>query len=515
LAWGSAKVRGRGTGSFVRQFSEPDLENAPDILPLSFAAAKELGVDAGVMAPSPTAVRWINFAGPPGVWKSWLFAQALTTATSGLRDKVVFVGALPERGFLDMDQYATPYVHGGRRDVRGQASLTPGVEFHATMLANLLDKAWLRRASSTNQAVAVVLIGLLLTPGVLLLNPWRSAGFCLAIAGGITMSSFLLPWRCFIWWSWLVPVAVQIPAGYIWGVGYRYFVLEATRRRMKRAFSAYLSPVMAEQISIRDDLLELGGQEVDATVMFTDLENFTNMSEGLPPSEVSRILITYFNRTTRAILEEDGTIIKYIGDAVMAVWGAPLPDSRMADRAVRAAWGMIVAGRQEIEGRQLRTRIGVHTGMVLAGNLGSDFRFDYTLIGDTTNLASRLEGLNKHLGTQLLISDATFKRLTIPMVSRPLGRFRVVGRKDPVILHEILGLGIAEPITALLLKQYAAALALFDAARFVEARTAFAKAAQMRAGSDGPSNFFLAEVERRLREETTSDTDTVVAILSK
>src|SRR5262249_18520246 len=151
--------------------------------------------------------------------------------------------------------------------------------------------------------------------------------------------------------------------------------------------------------------LSLGGKEVEATVMFTDLEGFTKMSESLPPKEVSRVLTSYFNLTTRAILEQDGTIIKYIGDAVMAVWGAPLTDPKHAQRAVLAAWGMHQAGLQEIEGRRLRTRIGINTGLVLAGNLGSTFRFDYTLIGDTTNFASRLEGLNKYLGTDILISE--------------------------------------------------------------------------------------------------------------
>src|SRR5262249_47460894 len=153
---------------------------------------------------------------------------------------------------------------------------------------------------------------------------------------------------------------------------------ESFRRwRLRRAFAAYLSPHMADRIAESGFDLSPGGKEIDATILFTDLEGFTRMSETMPPAEGSRVLISYFNETTRAILDRNGTIIKYMGDAVMAAWGAPLADARPAQNAVLAALGMRQAGSKDITGRRLRTRFGINSGLVLAGNLGSEFRFDY------------------------------------------------------------------------------------------------------------------------------------------
>src|SRR5262249_10207806 len=135
----------------------------------------------------------------------------------------------------------------------------------------------------------------------------------------------------------------------------------------------------------------------------------------------------------------EGTIIKYMGDAVMAVWGAPLEDPGHGRRAVLAACGIIEAARQKFAGRELRTRIGINTGKVLVGNLGSVFRFDYTAIGAATNLASRLEGLNKHLGTTILISESTAQQLADQFQLRYLGRFLASGTTQPVKVYEVLG----------------------------------------------------------------------------
>ena len=145
---------------------------------------------------------------------------------------------------------------------------------------------------------------------------------------------------------------------------------------------------------------------VDATIIFTDLENFTTISENLDPAEVSEILTSYFGQTTKCILENKGTIIKYIGDAVFAAWGAPIDDPHHAIRAAETACDLRCLSELVVRGKTLRTRVGIHSGKVLAGNLGSTYRFDYTMIGDAVNFASRLESLNKYLRTQVLISDA-------------------------------------------------------------------------------------------------------------
>jgi adenylate cyclase len=251
---------------------------------------------------------------------------------------------------------------------------------------------------------------------------------------------------------------------------------------------------MADRIANSEFSLALGGKEVEVTVLFTDLESFTKMSESLPPSEVSQILTTYFNQTTRAILEQDGTIIKYIGDAVMAVWGAPLEEPRHAQRAVLAAWGMSQAGKREVAGRKLRTRIGVNSGLVLAGNLGSDFRFDYTLIGDTVNFASRLEGLNKYLGTDVLISEFTARQLDERIKLRSLGRFIVVGKKNPVGIFEVLGPATDFPQDPPWLETFNRAMKHFFKRELDAAEKGMREVIELRAGKDGPAEFYLHEI---------------------
>src|SRR5262249_5673322 len=161
------------------------------------------------------------------------------------------------------------------------------------------------------------------------------------------------------------------------------------RKELRKAFGFYLSPQMADKIADSDFDLRPGGKVVEVTVIFTDLENFTSISENLDPAKVSEILTTYFGKTTKCILENKGTIIKYIGDAVFAAWGAPVEDPDHALRAAEAACDLRGLSELVVEGNNLRTRVGIHSGKVLAGNLGSTYRFDYTMIGDPVNFASR------------------------------------------------------------------------------------------------------------------------------
>src|SRR5205085_226889 len=154
--------------------------------------------------------------------------------------------------------------------------------------------------------------------------------------------------------------------------------------------------------------------------------------------EVSEILTSYFGQTTECILANKGTIIKYIGDAVFAAWGAPIDEPNHALRAAEAACDLRSLSEMVVQGKTLRTRVGIHSGKVLAGNLGSIYRFDYTMIGDAVNFASRLESLNKYLSTQVLISDAVRKQLSDKFVTHLLGEFRVAGKSQSVVIHELL-----------------------------------------------------------------------------
>jgi adenylate cyclase len=287
---------------------------------------------------------------------------------------------------------------------------------------------------------------------------------------------------------------VQAPVALVWSIAFQYAVEGRRRRQIQKAFSVYLPRHQAERVAESDIDLALGGTEVEATVLFTDLEGFTAMADKLKPEEVSRLLTTYFNRTTRHIQEQDGAIIKYIGDAVLAVWGAPLPVSNPAERAALAACGMIDEGRNEVLGRRLRTRIGIHSGRVLAGNFGSDFRFDYTVIGATTNLASRLEGMNQALGTNILTSETTRSQLSDRLRTRNLGRFRVRGFSEPVQIHEVLGTSAALPIMPEWASLFEEALTRLEHREWSRSETVFRQVLSLRQGVDGPTEFFLRRI---------------------
>jgi adenylate cyclase len=210
-----------------------------------------------------------------------------------------------------------------------------------------------------------------------------------------------------------------------------------------------MSDEQARQIDEEDVSLELGGKEVNATILFSDLAGFTSMSEGLPPQAVSKALISYFERATEGILDNDGTIIKYVGDSVMATWGAPLKVDREADRAIDAAIQMQLASAMPISletssgiiEQVLETRVGINSGPGLAGNLGSSRRFDYSVIGDTTNTAARLEGLNKMLGTSILVAESVLEKCVDPerFLKRRMGSYVLKGRRNAIRVYEILG----------------------------------------------------------------------------
>jgi adenylate cyclase len=253
--------------------------------------------------------------------------------------------------------------------------------------------------------------------------------------------------------------------------------------------------------------------------VFTDIKGFTSIAEGMSAPETAAMLNAYFSDATKHVFESGGTLIKYIGDAVFAIWGAPIRRDDHATQACTAA--LALARAQEAQGpdagpvARLVTRIGVHTGPMLVGNLGSAQRFDYTAIGDAVNLASRIEGLNKPFGTLALASGEAIAATDGRFVTRPLGRARVVGRQEPVELHELIATRDENGRSdSALLQAFAAARGDFEAGRFDQAATGFRAALEITGGKDGPSAFFLKQAERMAQAPPRS-WDGVVVFESK
>jgi adenylate cyclase len=457
----------------------------------TWRAAEVLGATVTRQSRDAIGPLWINYYGPRDSFSSVNIAQALDPGgipPGYFKDRIVMVGPRSAVGYLGLgkDEFATPYS-------RWNHQFSPGLEVHATILLNLLRNEWLTRMAPNQEAALIVFIGVV-AGSLAFLRPLTAALLAAIISVGIACGACWLVWSQRTWFAWLIPAAVQMPLGLAWAVGSQYLLESRRRKELRKAFGFYLSPQMADKIADSDFDLRPGGRIVDATVIFTDLENFTTLSEGLDPTEVSAILIAYFEQTTRCILEKGGTIIKYIGDAVMAAWGAPIIQPAHAASAVEAACDLRALTQIEVRGRKLRTRIGINSGKVLAGNLGSSFRFDYTMIGDTTNFASRLESLNKYLGTQILISEAVREQLDGKFSTRRLGEFRVAGKVHSVMIHELLGRGEAHSADQAWIEAFEGGLDLFRAGRLSDAADLMNRACQLRGGSDGPAEFYLRKI---------------------
>ena len=268
-------------------------------------------------------------------------------------------------------------------------------------------------------------------------------GLCLLCGILFSATVYLFLHHCL----WFPPVLLA--SGFILiygGNSFCHYVLAARDKHwLRQAFSRYVSSSLVESMTSHPEQLRLGGEEVEATILFSDLVGFTSISEDLTPENLIHLLNEYFSTMTEIILNCKGTVDKYIGDAIMAFWGAPLPIIDHAEKACLAALAMkkAIAPLQETWQERglppLGARLGLHTGQAIVGNVGSRDRFNYTVMGDTVNLASRLEGVNKIYGTSIIVSESTYQKAGTDFLFRELDLVQVKGRLQPVTIYELLG----------------------------------------------------------------------------
>jgi adenylate cyclase len=290
---------------------------------------------------------------------------------------------------------------------------------------------------------------------------------------------------------------------YLFASLFIYFIKERKSRRLKMAFGSYVSREVVEQIAKENKDLKLGGEKKELTVLFSDIRSFTSISEKLKPEEIVQLLNEYLSSMTECIFLEKGTIDKYIGDAIMAIFGAPIQQDDHAERACRVALAMtenlekLNAQRLARGEDRIEIGIGVNTGEMTVGNIGSKRRFDYTVIGDEVNLASRLEGLTKVFGASILISDSTFMKIDPKAFTlRYLGKVIVKGRSLPTGLYEILP-GDFDPK---LLDSWNHAMVEFESANFEEAMKLFKSYEQSIGRPDRSSDLFIGRCSEALKD---------------
>ncbi len=435
----------------------------------------------------------VNFPGPGGSFAHYPVIDILrnNVRAGAFRGKVVLVGPT-ELGIEDIR--ATPY-----------SPVVPGVEVQAAAVETLLHGPFIHRSNVTTivdiLAVLVMGLGLGAILGRLPRAVHRFEGMVLAalilVYGSLQAFS-----RLGVQMNMLYP-GVCLGLTYLGVALYEAFGVERQGREIRKLFETYVSPSVVETMVREPERILLGGERRDITILFSDIEGFTTLSERLPPEEVVALLNAYLTPMTDIVFRHKGTLDKYIGDAVMALYGAPLDLPDHADRACRAALDMMSAlGKLKDDAwfargwPDLRIRIGVNSGIMAIGNMGSNIHKDYTAIGDGVNLASRLEGQNKSYGTRILISEFTKERLAAPFVLREIDVVRVRGKQEPVRVYELRGEGTPVPEEASLIRLFEEGLACLRSARREDARERF-QGCLVLAPDDVPARIMLARCDEQ------------------
>jgi len=389
----------------------------------------------------------------------------------------------------------------------------PGTELHATVLDNLLNSGFIRPMPGAVAAAVAILLAVV-SGGATACS--RKARHSLLALGILLAAPIVMAFAAYRqgWWWPLTVMEAAVGLALVGGLVLNYATEGRQKAFLKRAFKHYLGAEVIEQIIADPGRLKLGGEKRELTIFFSDIEKFSSFSERLDPATLTLLLNDYLSDMTDIILEEGGYLDKYIGDAIVAFWNAP---ASQPDHAARAARAVVRCQRRLAERREhyqrtagvlLKARIGLHTGEVTVGNMGSRDRFNYTILGDAANLASRLEGANKVFGSYNLISEATWSRIAGQFVGRELGRLRVVGREQPVTVYELLGVG-GESVPARV-TDFSEGLGLCRANRWAEALRVFE-----RHPDDPPSRAYAALCRKYLAGETATPWDGVWNLTEK
>ena len=409
----------------------------------------------------------IDYPGPAEVFHTVSLADVVDRRLpeDTLRGKVVLVGVTLVGQY---DQVVTPF-----------RNLEAGIYAHAAMLSSILSGRFLQRGTSAVLAELVFLLGVGLMLGLVLprASPWLKAALPLALAVGWLLLVQLALRRGVVLASALPLANVFLVAFAVVFVG--YLSTDREKARLRRTFRYYVAESVMTEMLEHPELLRLGGEKRDCTVLFSDIRGFTAISEAMTPEALVKFINGYLSPMSRIVFDEGGTLDKYIGDALMAFWGAPVPQEDHALRACRTALRFL----EELE--QLRPRwraeglpdidigVGINTGPMVVGNMGSDVRFDYTVMGDAVNMASRLEGANKLFQTNVMVSEDTWRRVASQATGRRLGSLRLRGRSEPVRVWELMALRPPTAEEQATIAQFEAAVDALAARRVSDAEAGF------------------------------------------
>jgi len=375
----------------------------------------------------------INYSGRPGTFRivSAIDVMEERIEQDLLEDKIVLIGA------------TAPDLHDEQLVPVSYGRLMSGVEIHANAIETIIEGKFLRYPDLKWQITAFILLAL--TLGLVLVSFKIIVGSLLALAGlvvylVVSMTVFDKGIILDIFYAVIIFILVYLAI-----VALRYLTERKEKKKIKNTFSRYVSSDVIDEILSDPDKLKLGGQKKELTILFSDIRSFTTISEKLSPEELVNLLNQYLTLMTDLIMDSRGVVDKYIGDAIMAFWGAPLKEPAHADKACQAALEMVEQLEKKKKdwkkefGIDLNIGIGINTGEVIIGNMGSEKRFDYTVMGDSVNLASRLEGLNKQYQTNIIVSQFVKDKAEDNFTFKYLDKVAVKGKEEKVEIYELIG----------------------------------------------------------------------------
>jgi adenylate cyclase len=464
---------------------------------LSWAAAHLVGAQVTQQEDSGAVTRWINYYGPAKFVPGISYFQALQPEVLDgdfFRGKTAFVGAhiLTKFAGERKDQYLTPFSYwqskGGTQD-----PFIDGVEIQATMFLNLLRGEWLVRPPGAVEHSILIACGILFGAGLIRLRAVAATAVAILSAAAVAGAAYLWFVQHRVWFPWLI-VVVQIALALSWSIIFNSIQLYVQKKLYEQTIRLYLSPKLVKKFSSNPKFLQPGAEKQTLTVVFTDIANFTSISEGMDSDELARAMNRYFQEAVaNCIHPTDGTVVKYIGDAIFAFWNAPDAQADHQLRACQAALNFSKQKPMQMNGQALITRIGLHTGVANVGNFGSTERVDYTALGENINLASRMEGLNKYLGTTVLATGDAYLAVSDQITARFAGRFRLKGFEKAVDVYELVCTHDQAEVSRPWREAFAQALKHFRQKDFAGAEAGFRRTLELHA-EDGPAKFYLARI---------------------
>ena len=475
---------------------------------------------------SSSETSYLNFYGPPRSIETIAYSRVLGAARSigaagadGLdaslfKNKAVFVGfsAASEAGQDRLrDDYRTVYSQSNGLDISG-------VEIAATAFANVLEGRPLRPAAPAWQFAIVGAWGLLL--GVLCrsIRPIRAV----AVVGALSAVFLALVYQQFVdasqWWPSIIPVAVQAPLALFAGVWLNGRDTQREREAMKQAFGQFLPGTVVDQLARNVGPVTARNRVVFGACLATDAEKYTALAEQMEPGKLGELMNDYYAKLFAPVERSGGVVIDVVGDAMVAIWAGAMSDAELRINACQSALGIVEAlnrADQIASGNPgLPTRLGLHSGEMLVGSVGASRHFEYRAVGDIVNTASRIQGLNKILGTRLLASEATVDGLE-QFATRPLGSFLMAGKSTAVSLVELLGprKGI-DPHLSNLCEVFSGALDAYRVQKWRDAADRFETILRS-VPDDGPARFYLVRCDHLLLNPPDADWTPTIRIDAK